>query len=204
MQNNVYMSERGHFVVVEGFNGSGKTTLLENLIPQLSSILTKQIQVTKEPTPNFHALLENQTEGNDLFDLVLLDRENHVKEVIEPNIANGVITVCDRYWLSSLVYQRMDGLKIKEIWSRNKGFPVPDLTLFLDCSEENQRERLNKRDRITRFENDQYILTERQFYYEGVDFLKSLGHNIITIDNSNGYLEYNIQLICTIINSILT
>ena len=77
--------------------------------------------------------------------LFAADRFDHVFDVIDPVLRNGIWIVCDRYVLSSLVYQTMTAPVLehgrlrtggmKRIRELNAGLPMPDLTVVLDVSD---------------------------------------------------------------------
>lgn len=67
-------------------------------------------------------------------------RSQHLAEVVEPALKDGITVLCDRFVDSSLVYQGYArGLGIEEVWSINRfaiGSRMPDLTFYLDVDPE--------------------------------------------------------------------
>lgn len=63
-------------------------------------------------------------------------RSQHLAEVVEPALKDGITVLCDRFVDSSLVYQGYArGLGIEEVRSINRfaiGNRMPDLTFYLD------------------------------------------------------------------------
>jgi dTMP kinase len=126
-----------NFIVFEGGDGSGRTTQLQ-LIAEYHT--TKKLWITAEPTDSplgcfirelLHSELTVQPET--LAMLFAADRHEHLyapNGIIE-RCSRGETVICDRYILSSLVYQ---GLTCGESLpvSLNKNFPLPSLIVFFD------------------------------------------------------------------------
>jgi len=53
--------------------------------------------------------------------------------------------LCDRYYLSSLVYQSSDNTSMAQVLWLNRTARVPDLTLFFEVSVETSYARIHKR-----------------------------------------------------------
>jgi len=99
--------------VVEGVDGAGKTTLIEGLRAALTGRGHKVV-CTREPggTPLAEEIrrLMKSEQGAQLtpekqLELVHWGRTDHVKRKIAPALEEGSIVLCDRYQLSSWVYQ---------------------------------------------------------------------------------------------------
>lgn len=106
---------KGVFVVIEGNDGAGKTTQVEMLLEWMKGLDpdTKQIH---EPSDNpiGRFIRKNYLSGllkidDPLIasDLWLADRQLHSQEIRE-YLSHGVNLVCDRYYLSTLVYQTLN------------------------------------------------------------------------------------------------
>jgi dTMP kinase len=78
-----------------------------------------------------------------------LNRMDHNERVILPFLNGGPdrLILCDRYMLSSLVYQGLAGgpLTIEEVAQINGGARQPDLTIFLDASPDTAYARIGSR-----------------------------------------------------------
>lgn len=128
------MNTKTRFIVLEGIDGSGTTTQARRLAHAMSDAL-----YTCEPTNGPIGRLIREAlsaesgiklEPRTLALLFAADRQHHIKG-IQATLDSGVTVVCDRYALSSWVYQ---GLELPLGWIREINHPtlIPDLTLVLD------------------------------------------------------------------------
>jgi len=132
MQNNPYPSK---FIVFEGLDGSGQTTQAEIL----GSFLSQQgydVLNTKEPTKGSEVSKLIQTEKKieplELQQMFAKDRREHLNNLIIPALEQGKIVISDRYFFSSFSYGMASGLSLKEIYSLNNDFLIPNIVFFLD------------------------------------------------------------------------
>ena len=143
------------FITLEGIEGCGKTTQIELLANWLKENGTSVV-VTYEPGDTDlgnsirSLILDNHIDlspNTELF-LYLADRIEHVRRVIEPALKDGKIVLCDRYHDATIVYQGY-GRKISIDFIQScfnfLKFPLPDLTLLLDCPVEVGLSRIEKR-----------------------------------------------------------
>jgi dTMP kinase len=132
----------GLFVTFEGVEGAGKTTQLKLTEAWLQS-LPYQVKTTREPGgtelgTSIRVLLLQGGEVSDRAELLLLmaDRAHHVETVIKPNLAQGYIVLCDRYYDSTIAYQGYGrGMDLEQIAQINRiatNGLQPDLTLWFD------------------------------------------------------------------------
>lgn len=145
----------GVLIALEGLDGSGKTTLINHLAQYYKSHGLDVIQ-TAEPggTPfgrQLREILLSET-GAALSHttqalLLAAARRHHVETVIQPALAQGQIILCDRFTLSTRVYQpecaAMDTLI--NLGARDI---APDLTLVLDIDYATARQRLATRNGV--------------------------------------------------------
>ena len=135
---------RGYFIVFEGIDGSGTTTQSRLLASYLREA-DLPVRWTREPggTPigwwiREFVLEPKQREFSYVAELFLYgaDRAQHVEEVIQPSLEQGVIVICDRYTVSSLAYQGygrgLDQEVIKQVNHLAVGQCLPDATIYLD------------------------------------------------------------------------
>jgi dTMP kinase len=108
------------FIVVEGPDGCGKTTLVKRLVDWWENHETP-VRATAEPTNGPIGSLIRQVltgrlamdrqapvrppDSNTMALLFAADRSDHLHYVVHPALARGETVICDRYDLSTLVYQ---------------------------------------------------------------------------------------------------
>lgn len=127
----------GLLIAIDGIDGAGKTTLASGLRQRLESVGAGVVQ-SKEPTagPWGMKLRESAAAGRlspeEELHLLLLDRQQHVDEVIRPALEAGQIVILDRYFPSTVAYQGAAGLPVSELLEANSFAPDPDVLLVLD------------------------------------------------------------------------
>ncbi|MEK5234107.1 dTMP kinase [Paenibacillus sp. FSL L8-0470] len=138
------MAREGFFITLEGGDGSGKTTVLGRVAAYLQNH-SMPYRITREPggieiaekirsiiLDPAHTAMDARTEAL----LYAAARSQHLAEVVEPALKDGITVLCDRFVDSSLVYQGYArGLGIEEVRSINRfaiGNRMPDLTFYLD------------------------------------------------------------------------
>lgn len=133
----------GLFIVLESGESGGKTTLAKSLMKSLTSE-GFDVVMTREPGgTEFGSQLRQILKHGDgycnlaeLF-LFLADRAEHVDKVIRPELEAGKIVICDRFTMSTAVYQGLradsvpgaDLLKLNDLATQGL---TPDLTILLD------------------------------------------------------------------------
>ena len=150
----------GKFITLEGIEGSGKTGQLHLLEKELKErevrfLITQQPGGTPFGQEVRQVLLQRegaQREPTAELLMYLADRYQHLKEVIEPALTQGLHVLCDRYHDATLAYQghaRGIGFAIVDQLAEILALRIPDLTLVLDVEvevglkrarERNQRE----------------------------------------------------------------
>ncbi|WP_312320182.1 dTMP kinase [Stenotrophomonas sp.] len=162
-----------HFISLEGGEGAGKTTAL-NAIRQALEAHGHTVLLTREPggtplaeriralvlTPDPEIAAEPLSAEAELL-LVFAGRAQHVRQVVQPALAQGTYVLSDRFTDSSYAYQGggrgLDPAFIAELERRTVGLQ-PGLTLLLDVDVAVGRARASGRDegpdRIEREEDD--------------------------------------------------
>lgn len=186
------------FLVFEGLDGSGKTEVARRLAEILRSSLGDRVKHTYEP--------HNPSAAGDFIRQVLakqitvssrtlalayaLNRADHNERVIVPFLDGGDerVIICDRYYLSSLVYNTSPELPIEKVMELNASARRPDLTLFLDASEETCYQRMGTRGGDRELFDDK-LEEMRKRYAHAIAFLKDRGENIVTINADPGLLD---------------
>ena len=168
------------FISLEGIEGCGKTTQLE----YLSSFLEDKgypYVVTREPGgtaigEKIRSILLDP-ESKDLVPaaellLYMADRAQHIELLIKPQLADGKIVLCDRYFDATVVYQGFArGLDTKFIRNLHRLLfedLKPDITLLLDLPPRIGLERAwkelaggNRSDTESRFEEETISFHEK-------------------------------------------
>ncbi|NLM70897.1 MAG: dTMP kinase [Synergistaceae bacterium] len=168
------------FITLEGIDGSGKSTQAELLVRALRErcLPIRPVVWTREPGgwEGGDWIRERILKGeyshrmSELF-LFLMDRCEHVKKTILPALEHGIV-ICERYTDSTLAYQSWGrGIQSERIETLFKwcGFPVPNLTIWLDLPVDKALGRLSRRGDFDRFESEGVAFLER--VREGYSFL---------------------------------
>jgi dTMP kinase len=137
-------SGRGRFISFEGGEGSGKSTQIKKLAERLEAAKLRAI-VTREPggSPGAeiirHLVLSGMgkllgAEAETL--LFAAARDDHVRTVILPALAQGTWVLCDRFSDSTRAYQGRLGKVAPAVLNAMERVTIgdlkPDLTIILD------------------------------------------------------------------------
>lgn len=135
------MDRRGLFVVLEGPDGVGKSSVQHRVANRLLGSLPRAdvLRVTAEPTrgapfgaPLRQALTGEAPQGPlTMLYGMMADRAWHLEQEILPWVEEGHLVICDRYHLSTMVYQGAEGMDPAVLLATWDHFPKPDLTLVL-------------------------------------------------------------------------
>ncbi len=132
---------RGRFIVIEGLDGVGKSTVIQNLASHLAA------RLDDTPGPDLRPLrtsimdaLSHQTSRALFYAATVIERGTLASSLAE----EGITTVMDRYWLSTISYARARGVDI-DLEAVAAQVPAPDLTLWLTLDETERRRRLGPR-----------------------------------------------------------
>lgn len=147
---------RGRFIVFEGPEGAGKSTQIARLKAALERrgrqpLITREPGGTRAGEAVRQVLLDPALEIAPLAEFLLYSaaRSQHVREVIEPALAQGRDVVSDRFAGASVAYQGYGrGLDLELIHHLNAeatGGLRPDRTLLLDLDSERGLERVAAR-----------------------------------------------------------
>lgn len=191
----------GFFVAIDGPNGVGKSTLIAAIKNKMEAA-GYTVYTTKEPTDTelggyIRRFSENHS-GKSLACLVAADRYEHISNEILPELKSGALVITDRYILSSLILQKMDGVSNEFILSLNSDIVKPDLQLAVFANEEVLQERLADRVVLTRFERGNQSNKELIYMESGIVELEKLNIDVLCINN-NDNLEANVEKIITFI-----
>jgi dTMP kinase len=143
-----YSPGRGRFISFEGGEGSGKSTQIMRLAERLNAAKVRNI-VTREPGGSVgaeimrHLVLSGMGKllGPDAETLLFAAaRDDHVRSVIEPALAQGTWVLCDRFSDSTRAYQGRLGNVSPTVLNAMQRVTIgdlkPDLTFILDVPAE--------------------------------------------------------------------
>ncbi len=158
----------GKFIVFEGPDGSGKTTIIKK-VKELLENKDYSISYYREP---------GGTDISEKIRSIIIDNDNHmmdakteallfassraqlVAEKILPDLKAGKIVICDRFVMSSLLYQGLGrSLGVENVKSINDfatGGLKPDLTLFFNIDYKTALERKRANFSPDRLENEDF------------------------------------------------
>lgn len=164
------------FITFEGLDFSGKSTQAKLLHEYIltagkKSILLREPGGTTISEKVREIILDREhIEMSPLTEFLLFSasRSQLVSQIIKPEIANGSIVICDRYYDSSTAYQSYGGnlelnhvLKVNDIAT---GGLEPDLTFFIDLSPEDAFSRAHKRgNNKDRMENKDILFYQKVY-----------------------------------------
>lgn len=182
------------FLVIEGLDGTGKSSITRALVQILQATLGKNVKLTFEPhDPSCAGLFIRQILMRKLLNVpaktlalaFAVNRADHCDREISPflNQKNGDprVVVCDRYYLSSLVYQSTDEVSYDDIMRLNSAALRPDLTIFLSASSKTCYERMrNRREDKELFEKN--LNRTKMKYASAIEYLKRRGDKVIQVE----------------------
>jgi len=178
---------KGKLIVFEGVSGTGKETQAKLLQEYLQSKHITSV-IVYHPTPELKEILSMWRKDRHIdaiteVYLLLADRYDRVRKIINPAIAKGQWVISLRNALSAQVYQGTT-LKMRR-WIRKEFSlfePVPDKLFYFSITPENALKRIMKRheetgEAIGKFENPK-DLEKKQLTYKNV--LRDIFH--VSID----------------------
>lgn len=193
------MGKDSLFIVIEGLDGSGKSSASAALKAHLENTLAGKVIRTYEPQNEscggdyIRDVLEKRITQFDPFVLALAyaaNRLDHNSRIIQPWLAKKEqhVVICDRYYLSSLVYNSADDFSFDEVMLLNRKAKKPDIIFFLNVSAEVCRQRMNKRNEpLELFETK--LDTYRAKYLSAIKYLQQEKDHTVVEINGNQTLE---------------
>lgn len=191
----------GFLLAVDGPNGAGKSTLIE-AVKRKMELEGYTVYITREPTDtelgSFIRKFAESHSGISLACLVAADRYEHILNEIIPELKKGTLVITDRYVLSSLILQEMDGVSDKFVLNLNSEIIKPNLQLAVFADEKVLQKRLSERGILTRFEKGNQSNSELYYMETGIKELEKRNVNVMHIDN-NDNLEANVEKVVSYI-----
>lgn len=195
------MSQFALFAVIEGLDGAGKSELLRQLTHHLQPILGDGFKTTFEPNQYFEqgqairdVLAKRITvTSRELAEMFAQNRKAHNQQLIVPFLDGATaeqprVLLCDRYYLSSLVYQSTPDFTMDQVWELNRFARPPHITLFLEADMETCYQRMGHRggDREL-FETNLNVMRDK--YEQAIQFLRQRDEHITFIDANKSVPE---------------
>ena len=162
----------GVLVNLEGIDGCGKSTQSKLLLEKLEGEGEKVI-ILKEPTKRPHGQKlwdvlhgKRKASNEEILELFVLDRKQHVEEKIQPSLDNGAVVLMDRYYYSSMAYQVAGGIDVEEIREKHIFAPKPDVVLIFDLPVSVALERVKGHSDADEFEKEEHLEKVREAYLD--------------------------------------
>jgi dTMP kinase len=148
---------RGLLIAFEGLDQSGKQTQAERLRDRLVEA-GRHVQLLAFPayeTP-IGSEIRKALDGArawapDVMQLLYIANRYEARPMIERELAQGTVLVCDRYISSSIAYGQSQGLDAAWLRDVQRHLPQPDLTVLLDIAPDvSARRKTSDRDKFER------------------------------------------------------
>ena len=159
-------------VNLEGIDGCGKSTQSKLLLEKLEGEGEKVI-ILKEPTKRPHGQKlwdvlhgKRKATNEEILELFVLDRIQHVEEKIQPALDDGTVILMDRYYYSSMAYQVAGGIDVEEIREKHVFAPKPDVVLIFDLPVSIALERVKGHSDADEFEKEEHLEKVREAYLD--------------------------------------
>ena len=160
----------GVLVNLEGIDGCGKSTQSKLLLEKLEGEGEKVI-ILKEPTKRPHGQKlwdvlhgKRKATNEEILELFVLDRIQHVEEKIQPALDDGAVVLMDRYYYSSMAYQVAGGIDVEDIRKKHAFAPKPDVVLIFDLPVSVALERVKGHSDADEFEKEEHLEKVRMAY----------------------------------------
>jgi dTMP kinase len=159
-------------VNLEGIDGCGKSTQSKLLREKVEEEGEKVI-ILKEPTKRPHGQKlwdvlhgKRKATNEEILELFVLDRIQHVEEKIQPALDDGTVILMDRYYYSSMAYQVAGGIDVEEIREKHVFAPKPDVVLIFDLPVSVALERVKGHSDADEFEKEEHLEKVREAYLD--------------------------------------
>jgi dTMP kinase len=159
-------------VNLEGIDGCGKSTQSKLLREKLEE-KGEKVLILKEPTKRPHGQKlwdvlhgKRKASNEEILELFVLDRIQHVEEKIQPALDDGAVVLMDRYYYSSMAYQVAGGIDVEEIREKHVFAPKPDVVLIFDLPVSVALERVKGHSDADEFEKEEHLEKVREAYLD--------------------------------------
>ena len=155
---------------LEGIDGCGKSTQSKFLMEKFEENNEKAITL-KEPTSGKYGkklweMLSGKREATteQILDLFVRDRKEHVDNKINPALKEGKIVLMDRYYYSTMAYQAAAGIDVNRIRKDNEFAPKPNIVLIFDLPADLAMKRVKGHSVADVFEKEEHLEKVREAY----------------------------------------
>jgi dTMP kinase len=155
---------------LEGIDGCGKSTQSKFLVKKFEENNEKTI-ILKEPTNGKYGKMlwemlsgKRKATTEQILDLFVMDRKEHVKNKINPALNEGKIVLMDRYYYSTMAYQAAAGIDVNRIRKDNEFAPKPDIVLIFDLPADLAMKRVRGHSVADVFEKEEHLEKVREAY----------------------------------------
>ena len=214
-------SQRGKFITIEGLDGCGKSTQLEKLAKVLradgiSVIVTREPGGTATGEKIRKVVLDTGTASlSPMAELALMfaSRAQHIKEVIQPALAEGKIVLCDRFTDSTEAYQgggrKLGSEPVLALHRILCGNLRPELTILMDSDVTASVERARRRNQKSssgskRTETDENRFEQESRVFFGrvrnayLEIARREPHRVAVIDARGSAAETHAQIVALV------
>lgn len=143
--------KKGLFIIVDGPSASGKDSIINQVLKDLKTLRIKSVSIeeTKEEKYDRKRILLAQKSGDKkVAKTIISERKKLYLEKVIPQLSKGTIVLANRGEPSTLSYQTLNELTMKDAWNihRKQNIPLPDLVVITNCTvlEALRREGLRK------------------------------------------------------------
>ena len=157
---------------LEGIDGCGKSTQSQFLIEKFEKD-NEKIILLKEPTDGKYGKKlwemlrgKRQATTEEILELFVMDRKEHVNEKISPALNEGKIVLMDRYYYSTMAYQAAAGIDVNRIRKDNEFAPKPDIVLIFDLPADLAMKRVRGHSVADVFEKEEHLEKVRKAYLD--------------------------------------
>jgi dTMP kinase len=195
----------GSLIAIEGIDGSGITTQA-NLLVEYLNVQGHRAMYTSEPSAGrigqfirdvlaTKALSADTSTLRTLSLLFAADRTDHFQSVVAPALAAGTTVVSDRWYHSSLAYQRT-GVDRDWIVSLNRHTRTPDVTVVLEVRPEIGQARRSAAQRMPELFHELSIQEQTVLGYRATIMeLRIEGERIEVLDGERSVAEVSESLL---------
>jgi len=199
------INQKSFFIAFEGIDGAGKTTQANLLVKSLSEYEWGSIYL-KEPTNGkwgkkireIASIGRESITLEDELEYFINDRAEDVENNIAPALSAGKVVVMDRYYFSNMAYQSALGIDIKIIKEKNRHFPKPDITFFLDLKPSDGLLRIDNRTGGANIGYEKKEFLEKVYKIFKSDHFKDM----VPIDASESIEEIHAEILKIVLDKI--